>query len=91
MTKHSTPQRDVAAPSRTNNHTERSLLGYGNDELKLIDPLLMNLLVAKGIPALAKINIFSYEQKIDEWANGIRRGLRDAEHQFYQTPHHWKL
>jgi hypothetical protein len=70
--------------------TERRLLGYNNDELKLVDPLAMNLLIAKGIPALAKLNIFPYEQKIIEWANGIKRGLRDAENQFHQTPWHWK-
>jgi hypothetical protein len=70
--------------------TERSLLAYGNDELKLVDPLVTNLLVATGIPTLAKLNIFSYEQKLVEWTNAIRHGLRDAEQQFHETPWHWK-
>jgi Transglutaminase-like superfamily len=77
----------VAANSR---QTERSLLAHTNDELKLVDPLVMNLLVAKGIPSLAKLNIFSYEQKLLEWSNAIRRGLRDAEHEFRKTPWDWK-
>ncbi len=66
------------------------MLAYGNDELKLIDPLVMNLLVAKGVSTLAKLNIFSYEQKLSEWSNAIRHGLRDAEKQFHETPWHWK-
>ena len=77
----------VAANPR---QTERSLLAHSNDELKLVDPLVMNLLVARGIPSLAKLNIFSYEQKLLEWSNAIRHGLREVEHQFHQTPWHWK-
>jgi hypothetical protein len=76
----------VAAVPSSSRQSDRSLLAYGNDELKLIDPLVMNLLVAKGIPSLAKLNLFSYEQKLLEWSNAIRHGLRDAENQFHQTP-----
>jgi hypothetical protein len=37
MSKHSSPQQEATVPARKPNHTERSLLGYGNDELKLIN------------------------------------------------------
>lgn len=89
MGRHSNGQ--TTATLRTHcRRSDRSLLAYGNDELKLIDPLVMNLLVAKGIPSLANLNIFSYEQKLHEWSNAVRHGLHNSEHQFHETPWHWK-
>jgi hypothetical protein len=59
-------------------------------QLSVIDPLEMNLLVAKEIPALAGLNVFSYKLTADKWANEIKRGLRDRERDFHETPWHWK-
>lgn len=77
----------MAAPSQ---RTVRDLLAYTNEQLAVTDPLEMNLLIAKEISALATLDIPSYKGRADKIANDIKRGLRDAERQFHQTPHHWK-
>jgi hypothetical protein len=70
--------------------TLRSLLGHADEQLKLIDPLEMNLLVAREIPSLGSLNIAAYKQAADKYANDIKRGLRDAEREFHKTPWDWK-
>ncbi len=90
MSKHNHGQQQTTPPARKPELTERRLLGYTNDELKLIDPLVMNLLIAKGIPALANVSIFAYEQKLFVWADEIRRGLHDAELNFHADPARWR-
>lgn len=77
----------VALPGQ---RTLGSLVGHSDAQLKLIDPLEMNLLVAREIPSLNSLNIAAYQQTADKWANEIKRGLRDAERQFHEAPQDWK-
>ncbi len=50
----------------------------------------MNLVVAKELPRLAHLDVFSYKQKADQWATEFKRDLREAEKVFHRTPHDWK-
>ena len=68
----------------------RDLLALSDAQMKLIDPLEMNLLVAKGIPRLDKLDLPYYKSLADKWAGDIKRRLHDAEREFRQTPQAWK-
>lgn len=66
------------------------LLGISDAELSNVDPVEMNLLVAKSIPCLAELDIGHYQQLVDGWAEGVRRRLPHAEKVFQQEPRRWK-
>ena len=70
--------------------TARDLLALSDEELSRTDPLEMNLLVAKEIPALADLQVAAYQRRADAWAEGLRRYIRALEHHFWQTPQDWK-
>ena len=54
----------------------RQLLACSDVELARVDPLVMNLLVAKSIPSLADLDIARYQKLADQWADGIRLACR---------------
>lgn len=66
------------------------LLAMTDEELARVDPLEMNLLVAKGIPALTHLDIPSYQRLADDWAAGIQRLITNVEGHFWQNPVYWK-
>lgn len=66
------------------------LLALSPPELAKVDPLVMNLLVGQSIPSLAGLEISRYERLADEWADGIRHQLPQAERMFRRSPHEWK-
>ena len=68
----------------------RELLSCSDEQLCRVDPLVMNLLVAKSIPSLAHLDIPRYQCQADEWAEAIRRRLPQYERMFSQTPWDWK-
>ncbi len=68
----------------------RQLLAYADKDLAQVDPLVINLLVAKSIPGLAHLDIPRYQQQRDEWAKAIGARLPAAEKVFWQTPWEWK-
>ena len=70
--------------------TVRSFLGMEDDELAVVDPVVMNLVVAKGIPALANIDIERYVAMADGWAADLRRNLAQADENFRRAPENWK-
>ena len=65
------------------------LLALSNDELSKIDPVVMNLVVAKGIPSLANLDIDQYVLLADRWADDLRRRMPLMEAEFQKTPQHW--
>ncbi len=65
-------------------------LACSDAELARTDPLVMNLLVAKSIPALADVDIPRYQRQADQWAEEVRWRLPSAEQVFRQTPWDWK-
>jgi hypothetical protein len=66
------------------------LLVCSDAELGQVDPLVMNLLVAKSISSLADLDIARYQAMADQWADDVRRRLPSAERVFWQTPQDWK-
>ncbi len=68
----------------------RQLLACSDAELARVDPLVMNLLVARSIPGLADLDIPRYQSQADQWAEDVRRRLPAAEKVFRRTPRDWK-
>ncbi len=68
----------------------RQLLTCSDAEFARVDPLVMNLLVAKSIPSLADLDISRYQRLADHWADEVRKRLPGAEQVFWQTPWEWK-
>ena len=66
------------------------LLPLSDYELGTVDPLEMNLLVAKGIPSLAHLDVQHYQQLADQWSGDSTRRLHTAEIEFHKSPRDWK-
>lgn len=60
----------------------RALLALSDEALASVDPLEMNLLVAKGIPGLSNLEIPEYQHRADTWAIEVARQLPLLEHHF---------
>ena len=70
--------------------TVDQFLSLSNEELGGVDPVVMNLVVAKGIPALADLDIGRYVALADKWAADIERNIPAADANFYRRPHYWQ-
>ncbi len=68
----------------------RALLTCSDEQLRRVDPLAMNLLVAKSIPSLVNLDIPQYQKQANQWAEEVRQRLPAAEQVFWQTPWDWK-
>lgn len=67
--------------------TTAHLAGLTEEQLAAVDPLAMNLIVAKGLPALAHLDIVHYQQLVDGWVLDLnRRCLPRWETYFHQSP-----
>ncbi len=66
--------------------TVDQFLGFSDEELG-VDPVVVNLVVAKGIPALADLDIDHYVRLADQWA--AHRRMPAMENQFRRTPNDW--
>src|SRR5512146_2688003 len=66
------------------------LLALAETQLEQTDLVLVNLTVARGIPALADLDIDRYCQIVDGWTEQFARWLPGAERSFQQTPWKWK-
>lgn len=64
-------------------------VALSDEELSRVDPVVMNLVVAKGIPALADLDIGRYVRLADEWAADLRAHMVAKEPEFYRTPQDW--
>ncbi len=65
------------------------LLCLSNHELATVDPVVMNLVVAKGIPALADLDIGHYVRLADQWADDLRNRMPALEADFHAAPRDW--
>src|SRR5262245_52613475 len=70
--------------------TVNSIAMLSNTDLSRVDPLAMNLLVARELPALAALDITLYQGMADRWAREVKRRLPAEEEQFYRSPRDWK-
>lgn len=67
--------------------TVRDLLAQNDFELAAVDPLAMNLIVAREIPQLADLDIRPYQQQVNGWADDFRsRWLPEKEPFFHEAP-----
>lgn len=70
--------------------TVEQLLSMSNEELGRIDPVVANLVVAKGIPSLGEIDIGHYVGMADQWAGEIQGYLPAADANFFRNPAVWR-
>lgn len=68
-----------AAPEAHDSLTVRQLLALSDEDLSRLDPLLVNLIVAREIPGLESLDVPRYSAVVDDWAARISRGLAAAE------------
>jgi hypothetical protein len=66
-----------------------AMLGMSDADLASIDPLVMNLTVAQGIPALANLNIAAYVSLINRWSASLSRKMEVHESEFRKSPQDW--
>jgi hypothetical protein len=64
-------------------------LGYSDPHLARVDPLMLDLEVAKSIPALAHLETAKYQHQADEWADGITKWLPRVEPAYWKSPEEW--
>jgi len=67
-----------------------NFLSLSNDELGKVDPVVMNLVVAKGIPFLADLDIGRYVRLADGWAADVERTIPAGDVNFHRNPDCWK-
>ena len=68
--------------------TLNDLIAMSEDRLAEVDPLAMNLVVAKGIPSLSGIDIAQYQNVVNTWVKDFqRRCLPQWEPHFHDAPH----
>ena len=59
-------------------------------ELAAVDPIAMNLIVAKGLPQFTDIDIAAFQDQVWQWAGDLQRRCRPAwEREFHATPQDW--
>lgn len=69
--------------------TVDELIGLSPEKLRGVDPVVLNLVVAKGIPTLADLDVGHYVRIADEWAADLRARMPVLEEEFYAEPQHW--
>jgi len=70
LSKGSTQSKPVAQPSQPTSHYD--LLAMSPEELGKVDPALINLLCAKGLPGTEDLDIPAVLAKLDEWAKVVK-------------------
>lgn len=65
-------------------------IGKSDAFLATVDPLELNLLVAREIPACCDLVVAEYQQTADSWAADLATRLATFEDQFHASPAAWK-
>lgn len=58
-------------------------------ELGRIDPLLMNIVVARGIPARVGLDVARHSRQVNGWALDLARRAPALEEEFWRAPQDW--
>lgn len=74
-TSDSTTQARRASPNAAATLTVPDLMAMTDAELAALDPLVVNLTVARDIPGLERLDIARYAKTVDAWVAQIRAGL----------------
>ncbi|MBM3966923.1 MAG: hypothetical protein FJ308_17930 [Planctomycetes bacterium] len=78
---------DDRDPNFDVNTSLHSLMGLSPVQLAGIDPVVMNLSVARALPALTKIDVQQYVMLLDHWFfDFMTRCVPQWEHAFYESP-----
>lgn len=81
----------AAAVSTTTSYpTAEQFIGYSAEELAKVDPVVLNLAVARGIPVLADLDISKYVQLADEWTDDLKKRLKKKIFDFQRNPERWR-
>jgi len=73
------------------NCTVSSLISLSENELSAVDPLAINLIVARAIPGLEAICVEPYQRLVNIWVHDFAtRFLPDCERTFYSNPTAYK-
>ena len=67
-----------------------SLASLSALQISQIDPLRLNLAVARGCPACRELEVDCFAAVVDDWANQVRQLLPSAEAEFRHRPSDWK-
>ena len=70
------PEKESAQQDKESWPTAERMLGMSNEELGQVDPVVMDLAVAKGIRSLADLDIGHYVRLADQWADDLRAGCQ---------------
>jgi hypothetical protein len=70
-------------------YTLEELECMSDRQLARVDPVDMNLLVAKGTPPAADLHIPRYRHLADRWADYVRKRLRAHEQFYHRDPWEW--
>ncbi len=66
--------------------TVDQLMGLSDEELGRVDPVVVNLAVARGIPKFANLDVEHYVHAIDAWAREIKHDIERHHCRFEQNP-----
>src|SRR5688500_4987406 len=66
------------------------LLALSEEDLDALDPVVLHLVVAKGLPRLADLDIGRYVDIVDAWAEDLWRRLPAMEQEFHKSPEDWR-
>ena len=61
-------------------------LNLNDAQFRRVDPLAMNLLVARSIPSLSDLDLPKYSLLLDEWASAVAEQLPIVEAAFQKKP-----
>jgi hypothetical protein len=65
-------------------------LAFADDELERCDLVAANLAIARGVPALADLDVARYRRIVDEWTQQFAAQLPRMEQTFLKAPHKYK-
>jgi len=71
-------------------HVLGDVIGKSDTFLASVDPLELNLLVAREIPACRDLAVAEYQRTADAWATDLAARLVTFEDQFHVSPEAWK-
>ncbi len=66
------------------------LLARSDRELEHIDPLILNLAVARNLPEFASLDVDRYARQLDEWAAEVKHDTERHYYRFVEKPEDFK-
>ncbi|MHC4444558.1 MAG: transglutaminase family protein [Planctomycetota bacterium] len=80
------PANNTATEENTPGYSLNDLLAMDDDALEMIDPLEIDLAVARTIPGCESLDVEGYKQTVDRWAEHVRQETDRYLYKFQQNP-----